>query len=110
MTLIVLFALGETINHTRSGILMYRRYRSAGKKTIYGPGLITSWCILIPMATVALKWLTGYGPTLLQVLGGIGIFLGIAVFLILVPFAISLRVKSREFAFRDKGYFAKFER
>ncbi len=109
MTLIVFFALGETINHTRSGIMMYRRYKNAGKKTIYGPGMITSWCILIPMAAVALKWLISYGPTVLQILGGIGIFLGIAVFLIFVPFAISLRVKSKEFAFRDKGYFARFE-
>ncbi len=110
MALVVFFGLGETLNHTRSGILMYRRYKDEGKKTIYGPGLITSWCIMIPLGTVALKWLTGYGPTFLQVLGGIGIFLGIAVCLILLPFVVSMKVKSKEYAFRDKGYFEKYEK
>ncbi len=110
VTLVLFFGLGETINHTRSGILMYRRYHEKGKKTFYGPGLVTSWCILIPLSTAALKWLTGHSVTVLQVIGGIGIFLGIAVCLILLPFAVSLRVKSKEFAFYDKGYFEKYEK
>lgn len=109
VTLVLFFGLGETVNHTRSGILMYRRYRERGKRTFYGPGLVTSWCVMIPLSTAALKWLTVHYPTALQVVGGIGIFLGIAVCLILLPFAVSLRVKSREFAFRDKGYFEKYE-
>lgn len=109
MVLIVFFALGETVNHTRSGIKMFYRYRSKGKKTIYGPGLITSWFILIPLASAALKWLVTNGATFLQILGGIGIFLGIAVFLILFPFAISIWVKSTEYAFRNRGYFEKYE-
>ncbi|MCD8131847.1 MAG: HXXEE domain-containing protein [Lachnospiraceae bacterium] len=110
VTLVFLFGLGETINHTRSGIKMYSRYRGAGKKTIYGPGLITSWCLMIPLSVAGLKWLVEYVPTILQVIGGIGIFLGIAVFLILLPFAFSIRVKSREYAFDDKGYFEKYEK
>ncbi|SQG78580.1 Uncharacterised protein [Streptococcus gallolyticus] len=110
MVLIVFFALGETVNHTLSGIKMQARYQDKGKKTIYAPGLMTSWFILIPLATSALKWLVTNGASLLQILGGIGIFVGIAVFLILVPFAISTRVKSKEFAFRDKGYFEKYEK
>ncbi len=65
---------------------------------------------MIPLSTAALKWLTGHSVTVVQVIGGIGIFLGIAVCLILLPFAVSLRVKSREFAFYDKGYFEKYEK
>ncbi|MCD8019214.1 MAG: HXXEE domain-containing protein [Clostridiales bacterium] len=110
VTLVLFFGLGETINHTRSGILMFRRYREQGKKTIYGPGLMTSWCVMIPLSTAALKWLINHPVTVMQVLGGIGIFLGIAICLILLPFAVSIKVKSREFAFRDKGYFEKYEK
>ncbi len=109
VTLVVFFGLGETFNHTRSGIQMYRRYRDKGKKTIYGPGTITSWFMLIPLSAAALKWLTVNPVTALQIVGGIGIFAGIAVCLIMLPFVISLRVKSKRFAFDDKGYFEKYE-
>ncbi len=110
VTLVFFFGLGETLNHTRSGIKMYFRYRDAGKKTIYGPGLVTSWCLMIPLSVVSLKWLVTHTPTIWQIVGGIGIFLGIAVCLILLPFAVSIRVKSKEYAFRDKGYFEKYEK
>ncbi len=108
VTLVLFFGLGETVNHTRSGIMMYRRYHGEGKKPVYGPGLVSSWCILIPLSMAALKWLAEYSVTMIQIIGGIGIFLGIAICLILLPFAVSMRVKSKEFAFRDKGYFEKY--
>ncbi len=110
VTFVVFFGLGETINHTRSGILMYRCYREKGKKTIYAPGMITSWCMMIPLSVAGFKWLTMHAFTGMQILGGIGIFMGIAVFLILLPFAISIRIKSKRFAFDDKGYFEKYEK
>ncbi len=110
VTLVVGFGLGETLNHTRSGILMYRRYRQKEKKTIYGPGTVNSWCMLIPLSTAALKWLTVHPVSGGQIWGGIGIFFGIAVFLIGLPFVISMRVRSRRFAFTDKGYFEKYEK
>ncbi len=110
VTLVLFFGLGETLNHTRSGILMYRRYREKGKKTVYGPGLVTSWCLLIPLSAAALKWLTVNPCRAIQIVGGIGIFMGIAVCLIMLPFVISIRVKSKRFAFHDKGYFEKYEK
>ncbi len=110
VTLVLFFGLGETLNHTRSGILMYRRYREKGKKTVYGPGLVTSWCLLIPLSAAALKWLTVNPCRAIQIVGGIGIFFGIAVCLIMLPFVISIRVKSKRFAFHDKGYFEKYEK
>ncbi len=110
VTLVLFFGLGETLNHTRSGILMYRRYREKGKKTVYGPGLVTSWCLLIPLSAAALKWLTVNPCRTSQIVGGIGIFMGIAVCLIMIPFVISIRVKSKRFAFHDKGYFEKYEK
>lgn len=110
VALVVFFGIGETVNHTRSGVSMYFRYREKGKKTIYGPGLLTSWCVLIPLSALGTKWLLEHAATAPQIAGGIGIFLGIAVFLILLPFAVSIRVKSKVYAFQDKGYFEKYER
>ncbi len=110
VVLVVAFGLGETLNHTRAGILMYLRYRDRGKKTVYGPGTVTSWCILIPLSVAGVRWLTEHPFTGMQILGGIGIFAGIAVFLIGLPFVISIRVRSQRFAFTDKGYFEKYEK
>ncbi|MCC8041934.1 MAG: HXXEE domain-containing protein [Oscillospiraceae bacterium] len=109
VTLVVFFGIGETINHTRSGIMMYQRYREKGKRTVYGPGIATSWCLMIPLSVAGVKWLSVHPFTVIQILGGIGIFMGIAVCLILLPFAISIKVKSERFAFEDKGYFEKYE-
>ncbi len=110
VTLVVVFGLAETLNHTRHGIMMFRRYREKGKKTPYGPGLATCWCLLIPLSIAGIKWLVDNPCTAGQIVGGIGIMIGIAVALILLPFAVSLRVKSKRFAFDDKGYFEKYER
>ncbi len=109
VTLVFVFGIAETFNHTRSGFKVLKTYREKGKKTIYGPGLITSWFLLIPLSAAALKWLTSHPVTALQIIGGIIIMLVIAVGLILLPFAISMRVKSPRFAFDDKGYFEKYE-
>ncbi len=109
VTLAFVFGLAETMIHLRNGIMMLRRYRDKGKKTIYGPGTITSCFLMIPLSAASLKWLVSNPVTVWQIIGGIGIMLGIAVCLILLPFAISRRVKSPRFAFDDKGYFEKYE-
>lgn len=64
---------------------------------------------MIPMSALGIKWLIEHSATAWQIAGGVGIFLGIAVFLILLPFAVSIRLKSKEYAFYDKGYFEKYE-
>ncbi len=110
VTLVMLFGLGETINHTRSGFLMLKRYRDKGKKTAYGPGTVTSWCMLIPLSAAALHWLVTNPVMARQIILGIVALICIMVGLILLPFAISMRVKSERFAFDDKGYFEKYER
>ncbi len=110
MSLIAFFGISQTIFHTRCGIQMKQRYAHKGKKTIYGPGMISCWCNLMPLSIYAIKWLVDNGCTVWEVLGGIGIFLGVAVFLILTPFAFSIKMKSQEFAIRDLGYFEKYEK
>ena len=79
VTLAFVFGIAEAAIHTRSGILMLKRYRAKGKKTIYGPGTITSWFALLPLSAASLRWLTANPVTVWQIIGGIGIMLGIAV-------------------------------
>ncbi len=110
VTLTFLFGLGETFNHTRSGIMMLRLYRDKGKKTAYGPGTVTSWCMLIPLSAAALHWLVTNPVTVVQIILGVVVLMCVMVGLILLPLTISRRVKSQRFAFDDKGYFEKFER
>ncbi len=110
VVVVIFFGILETVNHTREGIGMYRRYGEKGKRTIYAPGLLTSLFPLLPMAVCGIVWMSNHPFTAADVAAGIGICVGIAVCLILLPFAISIRVKSQEFAFKDIGYFKKYKK
>lgn len=46
------FCALEMILHTFFGIKMYFRFRSAGKKTIYGPGSITAYWCFVPLGVI----------------------------------------------------------
>lgn len=108
VTVAVFFGVIELINHTRQGISMYRRFKVSGKKNIYGPGEWTSLLILFPNAIWGVVWLCTNPFAWIQVLTGLGICVCIAVCLILIPFVINLRVKSKRFAFEDAGYWDKY--
>lgn len=109
VVVIIIFGFGELIHHTFDGINMYRLYRDKGKKTLYGPGTITTYLCLLPLSVYGCSWLFSHTFTAANVLAGVGIVLFIIVGLILIPFAISRKVKSQKYAFTDKGYFAKFD-
>ena len=106
---VIIFGVIEMVNHTREGIHMYFRYRNKGKKTIYAPGMITSYLCLLPLSVKGISWMmtASFGAT--DILAGIGIVLFIAIGLILIPFAFSVKVKSKRFAFKDRGYFERYE-
>lgn len=108
VTVAIFFGIVEFANHTREGIGMWTRFRSSGKKTIYAPGLATSCFLLLPLAVGGIAWLAANPFDWMQILAGVGICIGIAVCLILIPFAINLKVKSTEFAFQDAAYFSKY--
>lgn len=109
VTVVVLFGIGETVHHTRDGVLTYRRYHGRGKRTLYAPGVATSYMGLLELSVYGIWWLSGSIYTLAEFFIGLGIVVGVIVFLILVPFAISRKVKSQRFAFTDKGYFDRFD-
>jgi len=109
ITVVIFFGIVETVNHTREGISMYKRYKNKGKRTVYAPGLLTSIFPLLPMAVAGIIWLNNNPFTWWDILAGIGISVGIAVFLILIPFGISIKIRSTEFSFKSIGYFKKYE-
>lgn len=108
VTVAVFFGFVELLNHTREGIGMHRRFKDKGKRTIYAPGEATSLLVLAPLSVFGIVWLANNAFEWTQVLAGLGICLGVAVLLIIVPFAFNLRVKSKTFAFKDAGYFEKY--
>ena len=109
IVVVVFFGIVEMINHTREGIGMYLRYRNKGKHTIYAPGLITSIFPLLPIAIWGISWLMKSTFSIVDIVAGLGISVGIAVCLILLPFAISIKVKRLTFSFYNIGYFEKYE-
>ena len=54
----VLFGIGESIVHLLFGVLILRKLRHKGKRTIYGPGTITALLAFLPAAIYAWAWLT----------------------------------------------------
>ena len=54
---IIFFGIGETFVHTLFSVLTYRHYRSKGKKTLYSPGFVTAWCLLLEAAIYGIYWL-----------------------------------------------------
>ena len=109
VTLAGMFGVGECIGHTRGGILMYRRFRDAGKRTLYAPGLANTYLCLLPLSTYSWWWLATNAIPAGQILSGVVLFVCLAVCFIGVPLGISARVKSPRFAFTRKGYFEKFD-
>lgn len=109
VTIVIFFGIAEVIGHTRGGILMYLRYKDKGKKTIYGPGSLTSYIGLLEMSVYGIYWMTKNTFNTSEVLLGILIVFGIVFIGILIPFVISFKIKSKTYAFRDNGYFSKYE-
>ena len=110
VVVVIVFGYAECVHHTMDGIRMYKKYAGRGKKTIYGPGTITSFAGLIQLSTYVLVWLTKQSVGVNEVIIGIGIILFVVIGLILIPFQISKRLRSQRFAFRSKGYFEKYEK
>lgn len=108
LVFIIFFGCGETLVHTIFSIKTYRYYKSKGKRTLYSPGLITAWCMLLELSVASIGWFIQSGSFAVSDLWGL---LGVAcmiVFMIRLPFIISNRHKSTRYAYTSKGYFEKF--
>ena len=96
-------------NTAPGGFFYMNNLGQKGKKTLYGPGTITSYICLLPLSVYGCLWLSENPFTASQAILGIAIVLFIIIFLILIPFTFSKRIKSQKYAFSSAGYFSKYE-
>lgn len=108
-TLVTFFGIGECVHHTRDGFRTLRLYHSQGKKTIYTPGLFTSYVGLIELSIGGIWWILRNPYHLTDLVSGLLIVVGIIVIGILIPFAISSKIRSKTYAFGSRGYYEKFQ-
>lgn len=105
---VAFFGIGETIHHTRDSFLVYRRYRDQGKKTLYSPGVATSYLGLIQLSAYSVAWLVRNGLNMQELLIGIGLIVLVLGGLILIPLGVSRKLRLLRYAFDDRGYFDRF--
>ena len=106
--LVAFFGLGESFVHTLLGVRIRRRLRDRGMRTIYGPGLASALCTLLPLSVWTINWLRGQTVRAADVLTGVLLIAGIVVLLIRIPIRVFGKYQP-EFAFSSSGYFRKFE-
>lgn len=110
MVFAAFFGFGETFVHTLFSALTLKHYRPMGKKTMYTPGFVTAWCLLLPVGVNALHWLITSGTYVRSDLWGLAFVAFLIIFMIRLPFIISNKVKSTKYAYDELGYFAKYEK
>ena len=104
----VLFGIGESIVHLLFGVLILRKLRHKGKRTIYGPGTITALLAFLPAAIYAWAWLTT------QTVGAWDIAIGVLIIAFTMGIMIRLPMmlidgrNHPELAYTSTGYFAKY--
>lgn len=106
---VIFFGIGETIAHTVFSTLTYRQYKSKGKKTLYSPGLVTAWCLLLETAIYGIYWLIYSKTFVMADLWGLAFVAFLIIFMIRLPFIISYKYKSTRFAYSEIGYLEKYE-
>ena len=104
----VIFGFGEALAHTIYGTLIWKHFKSRGKKTIYGPGSITAYFTQLPISIYALIWLSKQAVATSDIIIGILIILFIMSVLIRLPMMVFGGKKYPEFAYTSAGYFKKF--
>lgn len=103
------FGIGETIAHTIFSIITLKYYRKKGKRTVYTPGFVTAWCLLLEVGIYSIYWTVTSGTFIASDLWGLLGVVFLIGFMIRLPFIISYKIKSTRFAYDDMGYFKKYE-
>ena len=106
----IVFGIGETVVHTVFSVVTLNYYQSKGKKTLYSPGLVTAWCLLLEVSVYGIYWLMTSGTFETADLWGLAGVLLLIVFLIRLPFLLSNKSKSTKYAYSGMGYFEKYEK
>ena len=104
----LIFGCLELFAHTLFGVVMYVRFRAAGKTTIYGPGSITAYLGFGPLAVMSLYCLQGCAVGGADWALAVGVLVVIAGGFILLPETLIKRFKRKAYAFDDAGYYQRF--
>jgi len=103
-----IFGIGESIVHTIFGILIWKHFKSKGKKSIYGPGILSAYFTQLPISVFALTWLSTQAVATKDIIIGVVIIMVIMGVLIRLPMMTLGGKKHPEFAYDSAGYFSKF--
>lgn len=101
------FGFGESLIHTVFGIAMKKKFKSQGKRTIYGPGSITAYVYFLTIGSIAAQYLTQatFDAACLKTFI-FCMFITAGVFI--VGMEKLLANPNSEYAFPDEKYFEKF--
>ena len=86
---------------------MYRRYKSKGKKTIYGPGTATAYICFAALMVWGIMLLQERTLAGMDWFQGIGLLVALLIILIVIP-ERSLGSMDSPYDFKSAGYFEKF--
>lgn len=109
LVFLIFFGFGETLVHTLFSVITLNHYKPKGKKTLYSPGLVTAWCLLLEVSVYGLHWLVTSGTFVRSDLWGLAFVAFLIIFMIRLPFIISNKIKSTKYAYTEMGYFARYE-
>ena len=107
---VVFFGIGETFVHTIFSIVTLNHYKSKGKKTLYSPGLVTAWCLLLEVGIYGVHWLVTSGTFVKSDLWRLAFVAFLIIFMIRIPFINSGKIKSTKYAYTEMGYFEKYKK
>ena len=103
-----LFGCLELFAHTMFGILMYVKFRSKGKTTIYGPGSITAYLGFGTLTYLSFLCLRGQEFSGADYGLCFGILAVILFGFILLPENLIKRKKDHPYGFESAGYYERF--
>lgn len=103
----MVFCFLETVMHTVFGILMFLKFRSRGKTTVYGPGSITAYWGFTVLGVLFCYELEGARLVFTDWLACAGVLLFILVIGILIPENI-LKAEDSKYFFKSQGYYERF--
>lgn len=105
------FCMTEVIMHTFAGLLSLKMFKSKGKRTIYNPGLGTSYALFLPVGLGFIA-LIHSGQLVLEPLDWFEAsvwFIGVVLTCVLAP-EILYRNKNTSFPFKERGYWEKYSK
>lgn len=103
----IIFCGMEFLVHTVMGGLMYLKFKSKGKTTIYGPGSITAYLGFVPLGVIGWYAIQGKKMAGMDWLMCIGILLFILLVCILIPENV-IKKKDSPYPFETAGYYERF--